>query len=57
MPAKKTKEPDQDWFWSKKWQRGEALADADIQAGRLSGPFRNTAELTTYLQGDNPKRQ
>jgi hypothetical protein len=55
MPTKKTKERDQDWFWSKEWQRGEALADADVRAGRLSGPFRNTAELTTHLQGDNPK--
>lgn len=27
-------DPDQAWFWTPEWQRGEREADADIAAGR-----------------------
>lgn len=26
--------PDQAWYWTEQWQRGEAEADADLGAGR-----------------------
>jgi len=40
---------DQEWFWSKEWQKGEREADEDIAAGRLSKPFDNAEELIISL--------
>lgn len=34
-------DPDQAWFWTEEWQKGEREADADIAAGR-----------TTYFESD-----
>ena len=50
MTKRTPRDRDQAWFWSKEWQRGEAQADRDIRAGRVSGPFRSVAELITHLQ-------
>lgn len=30
---------DQKWWWTEEWQAGEREAEADIQAGRVSGPM------------------
>jgi hypothetical protein len=39
----------QSWFWTREWQRGEREAEADIQARRLSGPFKTLNELMEHL--------
>ena len=33
--------PDQEYFYTKEWQRGEAQADKDIAKGYMIGPFDN----------------
>ncbi len=43
---------DQAWFWSKEWQRSEAQVDRDIEAGRVSGPFRSVADFVAHLRFD-----
>lgn len=40
---------DQEWFWTKEWQKKEKEADEDIKAGRLSGPFTNAKDLIAHL--------
>lgn len=50
MP-KKLIPKDQEWFWTKEWQKKEIEADEDIRAGRLSGPFTNTKDLIAHLNG------
>ena len=42
--------PDQAYFYTKEWQRGEAEADKDIAAGRVSGPFETSADLIKELE-------
>ena len=32
-------QPDQEYFYSKEWQKKEAEADEDIRKGDISGPF------------------
>jgi hypothetical protein len=54
MRAKRPKGSDQGWFWSKEWQRGEAVAERDILAGRLSRPFRSVDELKKHLSATSP---
>lgn len=43
-------DPDQEYFFTKEWQKGEAEADKDIAAGRVSGPFNSVAELIKELE-------
>ena len=40
---------DQEWFWSEEWQKGEREANADMEAGRIVGPFDNVEELIADL--------
>ena len=42
-------EPDQEYFFTREWQEGEAEADADITAGRVAGPFESAEELIKDL--------
>ncbi len=32
-------DPDQLYWWTEAWQKGERAAEADVRAGRLLGPF------------------
>ena len=32
-------DPDQRYWWTEEWQKGERTAEADLRAGRLLGPF------------------
>lgn len=47
---------DQEWFWSKEWQKKEREADQDIKAGRVSGPFTNAKDLILHLDGLKKKQ-
>lgn len=48
---------DQAWFWTEEWQKGEREADADIAAGRVSGPFDNTDDLIRSLNADEEEKK
>ena len=42
------RDPDQWWFWTEEWQKGEREVEADKAAGRVLGPYTDdefTAEL------------
>lgn len=32
-------DPDQTYWWTEAWQKGERAAEADVRTGRLLGPF------------------
>jgi len=40
---------EQGWWWLEPWQKKERDAEADVKAGRVSGPFENVEELITDL--------
>ncbi len=42
--------PDQEYFYTKDWQEGEAEADKDIQEGELIGPFDNIEDSLKALK-------
>ncbi len=42
--------PDHEYFYTKEWQKGEAAADKDIVAGRISGPFETAEDLINDLE-------
>lgn len=41
--------PEQAWFWSKKWQRGEKEADRNIHGGHTK-KFGNVADLRKHFE-------
>ena len=43
-------ESDQAWFRTPEWQEKERAAEADIRAGRVSGPFRSVKEFVKDLK-------
>jgi len=43
-------DPEQKWWWTEEWQKGERQAEADIKAGRISGPFKSAEELIKDLE-------
>lgn len=43
------RDPEQLWFWTEEWQKGEREADEDIKAGRVSSPMSGD-ELLAKLQ-------
>ena len=42
--------PDHEYFYTKEWQKGETMADKDIVAGRISGPFETVEDLVNELE-------
>ncbi|RPI75087.1 MAG: AbrB/MazE/SpoVT family DNA-binding domain-containing protein [Desulfobacteraceae bacterium] len=43
-------EPDQEYFYSREWQKAETEADKDIAQGKVSGPFKSAKELIKALE-------
>ena len=42
--------PDQEYFYTKEWQEGEAQADKDIAKGDVVGPFDNIRDSLKALK-------
>lgn len=42
-------DPDQTWWWTEEWQKGEREAEKDIKEGRLYGPFGSVKEFRESL--------
>ena len=42
--------PDQAWFYTEEWQRGEREADEAIAKGEVAGPFDNTKDALKALK-------
>ncbi len=42
--------PDQEYFYTKEWQEGEAQADKDIAKGDVVGPFDNIKDSLKALK-------
>ena len=42
--------PEQEYFYTKEWQKGEAEADKDIAEGRVAGPFSSVNDLSNELE-------
>ena len=42
--------PDQEYFYTKEWQKEEAGADKDIAQGRVAGPFKAVSDLIDELE-------
>jgi AbrB family looped-hinge helix DNA binding protein len=42
--------PDQAWFYTEEWQKGEREADEAIAKGEVVGPFGNTKDALEALK-------
>lgn len=49
LRVKKLVDKEQAWFWTRRWQEGEAEAEADIRAGRVQS-FESAKEAIDYLR-------
>ena len=45
-----TIQPEQEWFWTERWQKMEQEAQADIEAGRVSR-YENVDDAIGALEG------
>jgi AbrB family looped-hinge helix DNA binding protein len=43
-------DPDQRWWWTEEWQKGERKAEDDLINGRVSKPFHSVDELIGHLR-------
>ncbi len=43
-------QPDQEYFYTRKWQEKEAEVDEDVRKGDIVGPFENVAEAIKALK-------
>jgi len=42
-------DPEQAWWWTEEWQKGEREAEKEIREGEISSPFKDAAELISHL--------
>jgi len=49
LRAKVLVDKNQEWFWSERWQKGEAEAEEDIRKGRVHR-FEDAAATVSYLR-------
>jgi len=42
-------DPEQRYWWTEEWQKGERQAERDSREGRSSGPFETAEELFSHL--------
>ena len=42
--------PDQEYFFTKEWQKKEAEAEQDIAEGKIVGPFENSQDALKALK-------
>ena len=43
-------DPDQAYWWTEAWQKGERAAEADRRTGKLLGPFATVKEFTESMK-------
>ncbi len=41
---------DQEWFWTKEWQRKEKEAEKAIEKGEIEGPFSKASDVIKALK-------
>lgn len=44
-------EPDQQYWWTEEWQKGERAAEADRRRGRILGSFESVAAMKEAIKG------
>jgi len=49
MKPVKVIHPDQEYFYTKEWQKDEAEADKDIKNGKVIGPFKSADDCIGTL--------
>lgn len=50
LQPKKLIPKEQEWFWTKEWQKKEREADEDIRKRRVYGPFTNAKDFIRSLR-------
>ncbi len=45
-------DPDQRWWWTEEWQKGERKAQRDIETGRVSKVYDDVDEALQALKGE-----
>lgn len=51
-----TIDPDQEWFWTRSWQRAEAEAERDIEEGRLISSREGERASEALVRGAKHRR-
>ena len=49
-------DPDQMYWWTEAWQRGERVGEADVRAGRVLGPFATIEAFKESIKKRQPAR-
>jgi AbrB family looped-hinge helix DNA binding protein len=43
-------DPEQKWWWLEEWQKGERIAEEEIETGKISESFKSADELIKHLE-------
>jgi AbrB family looped-hinge helix DNA binding protein len=43
-------DPDQTWWWTEEWQKGERQAEKEIKKGKLMGPFSTVEQFKSAIE-------